>query len=114
MSRTHDKSLERFSPDAQIFDLDKLIVDTESVVHLFWLSLHERNGCSLTEEEWSLTVGGGGNFHPLECLRERSRSLVEEDADLLETIESQIEVSRGNHTLTRSGLLDERGSDVRR
>ena len=90
--KTSEESHEPLLPDALIFDLDGLIVDTESVVHLVWLSVYERHGCSFTEEEWSHAVGGGGDFHPLESLLERSRSPVGEVAELLETIEAQIEV----------------------
>jgi beta-phosphoglucomutase-like phosphatase (HAD superfamily) len=92
VSRAQDESLERLPLDALIFDLDGLIVDTESVVHLVWLSVYERHGCSFTEEEWSHAVGGEGDFNPLETLHERSRSPVVEAVELLETIESQIEV----------------------
>jgi HAD superfamily hydrolase (TIGR01509 family) len=80
------------SLDALVFDLDGLIVDTESVVQNVWLSIFERHGCSFTEEEWSHVVGGEGDFRPLDVLHERSRGPVVGVASLLETIQTQIEV----------------------
>jgi len=78
--------------DAIVFDLDGLIMDTESVVQNVWRSVFERHDCSFTDEEWSHAVGGEGDFRPLEALNERSRVPVVGAADLLETIKIQIEV----------------------
>lgn len=86
------ESLDIASLDALVFDLDGLIMDTESVVHNVWLSIFERHGCSFTEEEWSHAVGGEGDFRPLDALHERSRGPVVGVAPLLETIQTQIEV----------------------
>ena len=78
--------------DAIVFDLDGLIVDTESVVQNVWRSIFEWHDCSFTEEEWSHAVGGEGDFRPLEALNERSRVPVVGVADLLQNIKLQIEV----------------------
>ena len=78
--------------DAIVFDLDGLIVDTESVVQDVWQLMFEQHDCSFTEEEWSHAVGGEGDFRPLDALNERSRVPVVGVADLLETIKLQIEV----------------------
>jgi len=78
--------------DALVFDLDGLIMDTESVVQNVWLSIFERHNCSFTDEEWSHAVGGEGVFRPLDALQERSRGPVVGVASLLETIETEIEV----------------------
>jgi HAD superfamily hydrolase (TIGR01509 family) len=91
VSRAHDEPPEGARLDALIFDLDGLIVDTESVVHSVWLSVFERHGCSFTVVEWSHAVGGDGQFRPLDALRERSHVPVEAGARLMDSIEKQIE-----------------------
>lgn len=91
MDTVHDESPESLPLDALIFDLDGLIVDTESVVHRVWLSVFERHGCTFSEVEWSHAVGGDGHFQPLDALRERSRVPVQTSASLMVSIEDQIE-----------------------
>lgn len=91
MSAAPDESPERAPLDALIFDLDGLIVDTESVVHSVWLSIFTQHGCSFTETEWSHAVGGDSHFRPLDALRERSRLPIEATASLMHTVETQIE-----------------------
>lgn len=92
MAAVHRESLDIAFVDALVFDLDGLILDTESVVHNVWLSIFEQHGCTFTEEEWSHAVGGEGDFRPLDTLHQRSIAPVEGVTSLLETIQSQIEV----------------------
>ena len=92
MTATSPKSSGDTLFDALIFDLDGLIVDTESVVYGVWQSVFRRHGCSFTEHEWSQAVGGNNEFRPLNALRERSEGPVEPAGTLMDSIQTQIEV----------------------
>jgi HAD superfamily hydrolase (TIGR01509 family) len=61
---------------ALIFDLDGLILDTESVVYASWQSAYQANGVPLPLELWQRAIGSDAtHFEPLSYLLERRPDL---------------------------------------
>lgn len=72
--------------DALVFDLDGVIVDTETVIHEVWSEMFASYGCSFTAEEWATAIGTDHGFDPLAALMERSMVPLPPPAELQQHI----------------------------
>lgn len=66
---------------AVIFDLDGLIVDTETPEYLAWQAVHAQHGWPFSIESWRLNIGRNDSpFDPLERFREPNSPMAPEAA----------------------------------
>ncbi|MBI3660999.1 HAD family hydrolase [Candidatus Acetothermia bacterium] len=91
---------------ALIFDLDGMIVDTESPSLQSWQELFQRYGCELPLSEWAKCIGTGYVFDPLEYLESQLGYGFNKNRAELGQKRFQREVELANKQSARPGVQE--------
>lgn len=91
---------------ALIFDLDGLIVDTESPSFQSWQELFQKYGCELPLSEWAKCMGTGYIFDPLEYLESQLGYVFNKNRAELGQKRFQREVELANRRSAQPGVQE--------